>query len=755
MYRLHCILVIILITAASTLQAQPVDIFPFWQSGYSENYSTGMIWRDCNGDGLIDVFFSNGNDMALAKNTIYINQRGVLPSLPTWHSNNADYSGHCAVGDLDDNGRPDFMVANYLGQGGFGTLDKPDGYYNMTGLPNVVANWQGGTLTNSFSCAFGDVDADGDLDFAVATGDAYYSVSQSDQIYFNNNGSLNTIPGWLSTTTTMAIDVTFGDLDNDGYLDMIFCGDDIGVTAYYNNSGTIPTTPSWQCNNPEAANTVIAGDVDGNGWLDIIVAFNNQLGGEGKFRVYYNDGTGTIDTSPGWQSSTGGYGSALALYDYDDDGDDDLAAGRWWDRPRIYENLGTTFTTTPVWQADNSTVVEEMAWIDIDGDGVEQYSDTIYHSGGHRVFYTMHHPLQEIDSVAVDGSILDLDDYCFDLVSGWVSLATAPSLNIVIYYEYSAKNDLTTANWDTCNCAYANTNAPAVDFSADITDGWAPLSVQFSDDSPFASGWLWQFGDGDSSTLNSPLHTYNIGGAFDVRLQNELPDGSHNRTQHKMIAVLADTVKTPDVNAITNSIITIPVMLTNTQPLDDFLLPISYSGDADLSFVGINTDSCRTDYFDQVQIIHQDSWVKRLTVEFHANMASSNMPLEPGTGPVLNLVLQTTGDMETSNIAFDSYSTYDLECDAGYLVYEPHSPANTVNVYRCGDVNGNETGPNVADVTYLVNYLFVGGPSPNVELVADMNWDGNGSSINVSDVTYLVTYLFSGGPAPTCKPQEW
>ena len=365
-----CLITTIILVITSIADAQPIETSPFWQSGYSGNYSTGMIWRDCNGDGLIDVFFSNGNDIVLAKSTIYINQRGVLPSLPAWHSDNADYSGHCAVGDFDDNGRPDLVVADYLGKGGFGTLNRPDGYYNIGGLPNVVADWQGDTLINSFSCAMGDVDGDGDLDFALATGDAYNSVYQADQIYFNNGG-LNTYPDWFSSSSTMAMDVYFGDLDNDGDLDMVFCGDDIGVTAYYNNSGIMPTSPAWQCDSPEAANTVIIGDVNGDDWRDIIVAFNNQLGGGGQFRVYFNDGTGVINTSPGWQSSTGGYGSSLALYDYDNDGDDDLAAGRWWDRPRIYENLGTTFTTTPVWRADNATVVETMAWIDVDGDGEE------------------------------------------------------------------------------------------------------------------------------------------------------------------------------------------------------------------------------------------------------------------------------------------------------------------------------------------------------------------------------------------------
>ena len=44
----------------------PVQGSPFWESVEQDVYSTGMIWRDMNLDGFIDVVYSNGNDMALA-----------------------------------------------------------------------------------------------------------------------------------------------------------------------------------------------------------------------------------------------------------------------------------------------------------------------------------------------------------------------------------------------------------------------------------------------------------------------------------------------------------------------------------------------------------------------------------------------------------------------------------------------------------------------------------------------------------------
>jgi hypothetical protein len=66
-----------------------------------------------------------------------------------------------------------------------------------------------------------------------------------------------------------------------------------------------------------------------------------------------------------------------------------------------------------------------------------------------------------------------------------------------------------------------------------------------------------------------------------------------------------------------------------------------------------------------------------------------------------------------------------------------------------GDVNGDDGGPNVADVTYLVAYLKAIGPEPPCEEEADV--DGSGT-VNVADVTYLVAYLKGLGPAPPACP---
>ena len=59
---------------------------------------------------------------------------------------------------------------------------------------------------------------------------------------------------------------------------------------------------------------------------------------------------------------------------------------------------------------------------------------------------------------------------------------------------------------------------PGAGFGSDTTNGCFPLTIHFADSSSFATTWLWKFGDGSSSSLQNPIHTYTDTGRFTVKL---------------------------------------------------------------------------------------------------------------------------------------------------------------------------------------------------------------------------------------------
>ena len=67
-----------------------------------------------------------------------------------------------------------------------------------------------------------------------------------------------------------------------------------------------------------------------------------------------------------------------------------------------------------------------------------------------------------------------------------------------------------------------------------------------------------------------------------------------------------------------------------------------------------------------------------------------------------------------------------------------------VRTYLCGDADGDGK-IDIADAVYLLNYLFTGGPAPDLLEAGDANCDG---VVDIADVVYLINYLFIGGPPP-------
>ena len=109
------------------------------------------------------------------------------------------------------------------------------------------------------------------------------------------------------------------------------------------------------------------------------------------------------------------------------------------------------------------------------------------------------------------------------------------------------------------DCAIVETTAvpPVADFTVDQTSACGSIAVQFTDNSQYATSWLWTFGDGNTSTAQNPAHTYSTPGNYTVSLKVTNSTGNNTATKNNYIKVYANPTvllsTTPETADITNN----------------------------------------------------------------------------------------------------------------------------------------------------------------------------------------------------------
>ena len=112
----------------------------------------------------------------------------------------------------------------------------------------------------------------------------------------------------------------------------------------------------------------------------------------------------------------------------------------------------------------------------------------------------------------------------------------------------------------------------SAEFSADPTTGNAPHEVQFTDESDVEGpgvSYLWVFGDGGTSTLQSPVHTYELPGTYTTSLLITTADAIDTETKADFIEVLpAGPEPEPEFSAdATIGVVRFAVQFTNETDL--------------------------------------------------------------------------------------------------------------------------------------------------------------------------------------------
>ncbi len=221
--------------------AQPVSFTdasgtlpPFTHSGSPQGDGFGgAAWFDCNNDGLLDLFLTNGrgNSNALFQNN---GPAGFVDiSASAGIQNGTVGNSGVIAADIDNDGFQDLFLT---GDGGFaGDGDTPvvlfrnNGtgactFRNITGFSGIT-----GPITH-LSAAFGDIDNDGFVDLFIGasgsfclTGNPACVPGNHPNQLWRNNGNLtfaNISVGSGVNNADGACDVFFGHYDNDPWIDL-------------------------------------------------------------------------------------------------------------------------------------------------------------------------------------------------------------------------------------------------------------------------------------------------------------------------------------------------------------------------------------------------------------------------------------------------------------------------------------------------------------------------------------------------------
>ena len=104
----------------------------------------------------------------------------------------------------------------------------------------------------------------------------------------------------------------------------------------------------------------------------------------------------------------------------------------------------------------------------------------------------------------------------------------------------TARGSTTKSNYITAG------DMPAAAFNVAPQEGYSPLTVQFTDTSTGnVNSWLWEFGDGNTSTSQSPTHIYSSSGNYTVRLTVTNAFGSDTEAPSS-VNVLSINAPSPD-----------------------------------------------------------------------------------------------------------------------------------------------------------------------------------------------------------------
>jgi hypothetical protein len=284
-----------------------------YSAGGSEPLSIAIA--DVNGDKIPDLIVTlycpnGGNCNYGGVNVLLGNGDGTFQD-PITYDPGGYYPASVAVADLNGDGHPDLVVANYcpgsqscsngvvgvLMGNGDGTFQDPVIYATSAGATSVV---------------IADVNGDGYPDLAVTV------QNQTVAVLLGNGDGTFQAPISSNSGEVEARALATSDFNSDGKLDLAVAGTGLSVLLG-NGDGSFGSPVSYDPGGV-GLNGVAAGDVNGDGSADLVVAEcdSNSCSSSGVVGVLVGNGDGTFQ-SPFTYYTGGGYSTSVAIADMNSD----------------------------------------------------------------------------------------------------------------------------------------------------------------------------------------------------------------------------------------------------------------------------------------------------------------------------------------------------------------------------------------------------------------------------------------------------
>lgn len=281
-----------------------------------QGQSGGMI--DYDGDGIEDLvvgapYAASGDKIGAL--LIYKASANGFTATPTWVLTGDDNFGYSfdSLGDVDGDGKADFAVGAYNGDGADVSLAGSVTIFKGGSYGKIIAKIAGDDALDKFGLALKggcDLNGDGVKDLIVG---APYNTPGPDRyqggavyVFFGPDFKEATrvkLPATL-TTTGLGNAVACGDLNGDGVGDLVV-GAGGKVLVYYGRSGFNPSTdtPDVTIRNADSkfgSSLALPGDLNGDGLSELAIGATNataSVSGANKARVgrvyLVRGGTGT------------------------------------------------------------------------------------------------------------------------------------------------------------------------------------------------------------------------------------------------------------------------------------------------------------------------------------------------------------------------------------------------------------------------------------------------------------------------------